>query len=481
MWPKYPKFARRTPRFEKTRAICRTSNFAGRVANGPSPTKNSTTRPPATASAETKRTFARQSALPTAFTRYGEAFPSVSAPTRTPSAVPRPRLNHVAMSFMPGGYTPARHTPTRKRKATPKPKPCANSPKAALTIAHAIAERVKRRRELMMSGRLRSAERSQPATKPNSTARVSQLVADSDSRHSARMAGATAEAENHRDIPRSSAAPKSASARQRPAPSAASTFSATALSKVFSLFVTSQPLTCQPLRPLRLLSALCGQDRLTQPQRRKGDAKHTKGFPLNPRRGLFTVAVREFVYHHPGRRAPDDVRRDHQRVAARRVLGRRADDPRGRQPAQIAPRPPRHAEAHARQRRRRAESFEAFAQSSVERAARRAVGEVRGPRRRLALLLVEVFVHARLLGHPLRHPPRRQRVLLVLWQRLVHQLHRERHRRGGGQARERAEQDSVHSRFCPSIRLCPGPCGPIIPRRALFCPHLWERAGSIHT
>src|SRR5437763_4661957 len=71
------------------------SNFAGRVANGPSPTKNSTTRPPAAASTETNRTLARQPALPTALTRYGEAFPSVSAPTRTPSAVPRPRLNHV--------------------------------------------------------------------------------------------------------------------------------------------------------------------------------------------------------------------------------------------------------------------------------------------------------------------------------------------------------------------------------------------------
>src|ERR1043165_2139361 len=192
-------------------------------------------RPPAAASGETNRTFARQSALPTAFTRYGEAFPNVSAPTRTPKAVPRPRRNHVAIIFMPGGYTPARHTPTRKRNATPKPKLCAKNAKTALTTAPAIEQTVKRWRELMTSGRLRSAERSVPATKPSCTARVSQLVADSDRRHSARSAGATAEAENHRDMPSSSAVPSSASARQRPAPSDGSTFSTTALSKVLLL------------------------------------------------------------------------------------------------------------------------------------------------------------------------------------------------------------------------------------------------------
>jgi hypothetical protein len=138
------------------------------------------------------------------------------------------------MIFIPGGYTPARHSPVRKRSATPRPKLCAKRAKQALTEAPASAETVKRRRELMMSGRFKSAERSVPATKPSCTESVSQLVADSDRCHSARSAGATAEAENHRDIASSSAAPSSERARQRPALSLASVFSTTVLFKSFT-------------------------------------------------------------------------------------------------------------------------------------------------------------------------------------------------------------------------------------------------------
>src|SRR5215207_1393080 len=204
------------------------SNFAGAVVCGPSPTKSSTTSPPTTASPDTNRTFERHTSLPTALTRYGEAFPKVSAPTSTPKAVPRPRRNHVAIIFIPGGYTPARHTPTKKRSTTPVTKSDAKSPNAALTTAPAKADSANNFRELITSGRFSSALKSVPATKPNCTASVSQPAADSDRLHSARSAGTTAEAENHRDMQSNSAAPSRASARQRPAPSTISVLSTTA-------------------------------------------------------------------------------------------------------------------------------------------------------------------------------------------------------------------------------------------------------------
>ena len=102
MCPKYPKLASRTPRFANTLTICRASKGAAPDEKGPSPTKRATT-PPTVAMSESATRLTRQSALPIALTRYGEALPSVSAPIRTPSAIPRPSRNQVAIIFMPGG------------------------------------------------------------------------------------------------------------------------------------------------------------------------------------------------------------------------------------------------------------------------------------------------------------------------------------------------------------------------------------------
>ena len=57
----------------------------------------------ATASTEATATLMRQFCDPIALTRYGDALPSVSAPTSTPRAKPRPSRNQVAMIFIPGG------------------------------------------------------------------------------------------------------------------------------------------------------------------------------------------------------------------------------------------------------------------------------------------------------------------------------------------------------------------------------------------
>src|SRR5258706_14987484 len=67
----------------------------------------------------------------------------------------------------------------------------------------------------MMSGRLKSALKSVPATKPNCTESVSQLTAPAPRFHSFVRAGTTAEPLNQSDIPSSSAIASSASMRQR--------------------------------------------------------------------------------------------------------------------------------------------------------------------------------------------------------------------------------------------------------------------------
>ena len=141
---------------------------------------------------------------------------------------------------------------------------------------------------------------------------------------------------------------------------------------------------------------------------------------------------------------------DHQRGAARRVLGRGPKDSGCREPPQIAARPHGHAEGRAGEcGRQRAPAR----QRRVGRAARRAVGKVRRPRQALALRLVKVLFDSRLFRDLHRDRARRQRILLVLRQLLVHELHRERHRRGGDQPGERAQKDSVH-RPLPQFSKC---------------------------
>src|SRR6266550_7714866 len=67
----------------------------------------------------------------------------------------------------------------------------------------------------MMSGRLSSALRRVPATKPSCTESVSQLAALALRLHSRLSAGTTAEPLNQSDMPSSSAIASSASVRQR--------------------------------------------------------------------------------------------------------------------------------------------------------------------------------------------------------------------------------------------------------------------------
>src|SRR5882762_3655435 len=67
----------------------------------------------------------------------------------------------------------------------------------------------------MMSGRLRSALRRVPATKPSCTESVSHLAASALRFHSLVNAGTTAEPLNQSDMPSSSAIASSASVRQR--------------------------------------------------------------------------------------------------------------------------------------------------------------------------------------------------------------------------------------------------------------------------
>src|SRR3954452_17063051 len=68
----------------------------------------------------------------------------------------------------------------------------------------------------MMSGRLKTALKSVPPTKPSCTASVSHAVADGERFHSFAICGATAETPNQSAIPKRTADEISASARPRP-------------------------------------------------------------------------------------------------------------------------------------------------------------------------------------------------------------------------------------------------------------------------
>src|SRR5256714_12819743 len=81
-----------------------------------------------------------------ACTKYGVALPTVSAPTMVPTASPRRALNHVAIIFIAGGYTPARQNPHAKRVTIAAPKPCA-SRSAVVLAAPSTAATAKKARD----------------------------------------------------------------------------------------------------------------------------------------------------------------------------------------------------------------------------------------------------------------------------------------------------------------------------------------------
>src|ERR1044072_7216766 len=92
---------------------------------------------------------------------------------------------------------------------------CAHSPKMPFTIAPAMAVRVNRCRELMMSGRFRKELRAVPATNPICTAKGSKSAPLRSSFHSLTNDGTTAESLNQSDIPSNSAIASRASVRHR--------------------------------------------------------------------------------------------------------------------------------------------------------------------------------------------------------------------------------------------------------------------------
>jgi hypothetical protein len=136
------------------------------------------------------------------------------------------------MIFIPGGYTPARNSPVKNLSATPDARPSDESANTALTIAPHTADKASSRRVFITSDRLKTALMSVPTTKPSCTESVSHPACVSVKDHSARIAGTTAEAENHSDMANNSASARRASARQRPRLSAISSPLSLAISRL---------------------------------------------------------------------------------------------------------------------------------------------------------------------------------------------------------------------------------------------------------
>ena len=123
MWPRYPPTASRVSRCRATSPASRQENGRRGNGNGPSWYARAISAAAASEPPETVQTTARHGTSASAPTRYGIAFPIVSAPIRMPMARPRPDRNHVAAIFIAGGYTPARNTPVAKRDASAGPNP----------------------------------------------------------------------------------------------------------------------------------------------------------------------------------------------------------------------------------------------------------------------------------------------------------------------------------------------------------------------
>src|SRR3712207_2008598 len=90
-------------RLWKTHRAWRTSKTAAGNGYGPSRTKPHTIAAPDAVAADVATITVCHSRPPSALTRWGSALPSVSAPTITPRALPRPFVNHVAISLRAGG------------------------------------------------------------------------------------------------------------------------------------------------------------------------------------------------------------------------------------------------------------------------------------------------------------------------------------------------------------------------------------------
>src|SRR5438105_2909019 len=187
------------------------SNGALLATYGPSRTIASTSAPPTIASDDADSISVRHGiAADAAARRCGNADPTVSAPMSTPSAAPRRFSNQPAAIFIPGGYTHASAAPVQTRSTISSAGPAART-SAAFDAAASTQPIANRRRALITSGRLASADTSVPITNPPCTAIVSHAVSAPVRWNSATIGPFAAVAENQSVIPQKIASDSHAS------------------------------------------------------------------------------------------------------------------------------------------------------------------------------------------------------------------------------------------------------------------------------
>src|SRR5205809_198061 len=214
IWPRYPMLASDSARFAKMRGAARQLNAAAGAANGPSFGTSRTRSPPAAAvTAATANTVRHCPAGTAPRTRCGSADPSVSAPTSTPMASPRPSRYQPAAIFIPGGYTPASAAPVSIRSVSPTVGPEASATPTVASPAMSAHPETSRRAD-HRSDSVSTADTSAPTTKPSCTEIVSHAAPLVSSCHTRANAGPTAAAENHGAMAHNSEAASTASTRR---------------------------------------------------------------------------------------------------------------------------------------------------------------------------------------------------------------------------------------------------------------------------
>src|SRR3989475_10313858 len=146
-------------------------------------------------------------------TRWGSAEPTVSAPTKTPIASPRPPRSHPATIFMPGGYTPAKAAPVSIRSGMPTSGFGANATPIVARPARQAHAATSRRAD-QRSESVSSADTMAPATKPSCTEIVSHAAPAGSSLHTLEGAGGAAGAEDPGALAASCGAASTASNRR---------------------------------------------------------------------------------------------------------------------------------------------------------------------------------------------------------------------------------------------------------------------------
>ena len=167
-----------------------------------------------TAHADAARMTALGPAFGMACTRYGVAFPTVSAPTTVPIASPRRARNQVDAIFIAGGYTPASDSPVRKRRSESGGEIMRLHERRIRRRAAERGDRKEsRRRQHVGEVEQRRDRRSTHEAKLHDRRQPRGLAPDND--HRCASCGATALAANHSDMPSSSAVASKPSIRHR--------------------------------------------------------------------------------------------------------------------------------------------------------------------------------------------------------------------------------------------------------------------------